>query len=226
MRALGVLLLLLLSLAGIAHWVVQSGRLGAHQGPGEVTEVPIPKALLEARSSFQRASAAFVGVAQPKQIPVRRPPRSHPTRFSGVFPWYRARGPIHPPTPVTSHATARPWTSGPSTITPSGSPRSTGRRRSTPFVSATRSQGIRRTPMSSLSSAGSGHRSGLRRRITTDTRTSYCAILARIRCRYVPSLPGASLPRFPSPRAFPHSSSPRSCLVTVPTSMLQRTSAS
>ena len=68
MRALVVLLLLLLSLAGMALWLVQSGRLGTHQGPGELTEVPIPRELLEARSSFQRASAAFVGVAEPKQI--------------------------------------------------------------------------------------------------------------------------------------------------------------
>ena len=68
MRALVVLLLLLLILAGMALWLVQSGRLGTHQGPGELTEVAIPRELLEARSSFQRASAAFVGVAEPKQI--------------------------------------------------------------------------------------------------------------------------------------------------------------
>ena len=60
MRALVVLLLLLLILAGMALWLVQSGRLGTHQGPGEPARAldPDPGQIAEAaQPAEQRAMA-------------------------------------------------------------------------------------------------------------------------------------------------------------------------
>jgi hypothetical protein len=68
MRVLAVIAIVLIAILGAGLWALWNGSLGSHLGPGELTEVPIPKQTLEARRSFQRAAAAFVGATEPKQI--------------------------------------------------------------------------------------------------------------------------------------------------------------
>ena len=68
MRVLAVIAIVLIAIFGAGLWALWNGSLGSHLGPGELTEVPIPKQTLEARRSFQRAAAAFVGATEPKQI--------------------------------------------------------------------------------------------------------------------------------------------------------------
>ena len=58
-----VLALGLLYLAGA--WLQLYGE---HEGPGEVTEVVVPRAVLEARARTQQRAAGTLEVRQPKQI--------------------------------------------------------------------------------------------------------------------------------------------------------------
>ena len=64
--AVTLALLIVLALAGL--WVLGSGWLGTHWGPGVVTSTPVPERAVAVRRLAQRQAARAAGVASDKQI--------------------------------------------------------------------------------------------------------------------------------------------------------------
>jgi hypothetical protein len=64
--ALGIIVLI--ALAWLGFYGLGVGWFASHEGPGEVTQQPIPAELVRARAETQSSAARGLGVAQPKQI--------------------------------------------------------------------------------------------------------------------------------------------------------------
>jgi hypothetical protein len=62
------LLVVLVVIVGLGLVAIAGGWLGRHEGPGELTEQPIPPALVAARTALQSSMARGLGIAEPKQI--------------------------------------------------------------------------------------------------------------------------------------------------------------
>ena len=171
---------------------------GVHEGPGEVTRTRIPADVVEARTRTEATAAKALTVGQPKQI-LFGDLHVHTTFSTDAFLWslpmVQGEG-AHPVADACDYArfcSALDFWSINDHAEASTPRRWRETRETHPPVQRGR-RAIRRIPTSPCSSAGSGARSGARRRITTGTRTSSSATSKTTRCRRASSAPPALRP--------------------------------
>jgi hypothetical protein len=68
LRAITIALLLGVVAVGVGLWLLGSGLLGSHQGPGRVTDASVPEPVVAGRTEAARSAAQQLGVVEPKQI--------------------------------------------------------------------------------------------------------------------------------------------------------------
>jgi hypothetical protein len=150
--------------------LVSIGCSGEHQGPGVSLDIELPEEVVKARATRQVEARAAASIGARKQIlfgDLHVHTTFSPDAFLTSLPMMGGSG-LHPPADACDFARL---CAGASTITPKGSVRSIGVRRSTRSTSAMTARVIPAIPILLRFSDGNGRRWETRQRPTTATKT-------------------------------------------------------